>query len=87
MTKVIAYPDADLSSGLSTESVLICGDRESILKVKSALHDQQLIPEFRKLIADQQKQIEKLQKQVSDDGWENERLALEYDESERYSWK
>ena len=36
----IAYPDADLSNGLSTDGMLICGDAKSIGKVHQALHAQ-----------------------------------------------
>lgn len=39
--KPIVYPDADLSCGLSTRGILICGDKESIRKVRDALHAQQ----------------------------------------------
>jgi len=37
-TKAIAYPDADLSCGLSTDGILICGDERSINRVRNALH-------------------------------------------------
>ena len=41
--KPIAYPDADLSCGLSTSGILICGNKESIRKVQDALHAQQAV--------------------------------------------
>jgi hypothetical protein len=37
-TTAIAYPDADLSCGLSTDGILICGDEKSINRVRNALH-------------------------------------------------
>lgn len=51
MTKSIAYPDADLSCGLSTTDFLICGDQQSIDRVKDALHAQQeIVPYLRQQI-------------------------------------
>ena len=35
----ICYPDRDLSSGLSWDGNVICGDRKSIDAVKLALHE------------------------------------------------
>ena len=40
-----------------------------------------------KEIREQDKKIANLEKRVSDAGWESERLAREYSESNRYSWK
>lgn len=46
--KLIAYPDADLSCGLSTSGILICGNKESISKVQDALHAQhEVVPWLR----------------------------------------
>lgn len=87
--KNIAYPDADLSCGLSTDGILICGDKDSILKVQAALHDQmETVPVLRKYVLDLTSKIEKLEKRVSDYGWAAEAAReRELASDDRYSWK
>jgi hypothetical protein len=52
-SKSVVYPDADLSAGLSTDGVLICGSAGSIKRVSAWLHSHTaVVPSLRAMLED-----------------------------------
>lgn len=63
MDRLIAYPDADLSCGLSCDGVLICGSHDSIKRVYDWLHmATAVVPTLRAELMNAREQIAVLKK-------------------------
>lgn len=62
----VCYPDRDLSSGLSWDGNVICGDRKSINAVKIALHKAEAYEPYPALYREAQQRLSDVAKALGD---------------------
>lgn len=62
--KLVAYENHDLSSGLSWDGHIVCGDKASISRVKLALHYEEAYRPYPRLHRDEQEAHERTRKRA-----------------------